>query len=349
MGHNSTPRRLSTPLIAAGLLAMISGRANAGSMTFLAPREVAVRHNGGSLLRGGIKVINDQEVVVGTARGEKSIALNAVTSVIAADGSFKFYPAQETLDEFLAKSASVRGVTIVRDSAPASTPGGPADPKIASVSSAYAKSIGMQPSGIPQASSSSGGFVQSGGFGGASQRPQALARLDAPSIPEVDPATVAKLEQERKAAQIEAATPKFALPGGSTIATTPPASGSNFALPGKSEEVLICSNPKCRKEVSGAKYGDKCPYCGVTWAAESAAEIAQNGSSAPADPRNPFAKAPAAAQPAVAEAPLAPAPGQVVPAAAQPQGFSLETIPWWGKVLGFISSIVVLMWVLGRR
>jgi hypothetical protein len=36
-------------------------------------------------------------------------------------------------------------------------------------------------------------------------------------------------------------------------------------------------------------------------------------------------------------------------AAVAPEGFSLEAIPWWGKLLGFFGSIMVLMFILGRR
>jgi hypothetical protein len=354
MGHISSLKLLLAALIATGSM-LSTDAVEAGSMTFLAPRQGSVRHNGGTLLRGGIKSISDEEVVVVSSSGEKSVAMSTVTSVTSADGAVKFYPAQETLDEFLAKSAGMRGATIVRDSTPGGGRGAGDAKMIGTVSDAYAKSIGMQPASAPKASSSSGGFVQSGGFAGPSQRPQGLARLEAPSIPELDAATVAKMEQERKTAEADASAQKFALPGGGEVKVIPSSGNSRFALPAAGEEVLICSNPNCRKEVPGAKYGQKCPYCGVIWARESVADaVAANppgsvSSSPVVDPKNPFAKAPAAPGPAAAALPQPGAPPPVTPVAAPPEGFSLETIPWWGKLLGFGASIMVLMWVMGRR
>jgi hypothetical protein len=208
--------------------------------------------------------------------------------------------------------------------------------------------IGMQPPANPQITSTGGGFQQSGGFAGASQRPQGLARFETPVIPEFDKATVAAMEEERKVAAIDAVTPKFALPGVTTTVKPAPSAAAG-------EEILICSNPKCGKEVRGAKYGDKCPHCGVIWAAQSGSElVASSTGSTIVDPKNPFAKAgtgaaPNAVQAGAGQPGLAPAPPLPDAAAAPAEGFNLETIPWWGKLLGFGASIMVLMFILGRR
>ena len=363
MGRISLSTLLRAALIAAGVMATFESVATAGSITFLSPRQVAVRHSGGTLLRGGIKSMTDDEVVVNTTGGDKSVALSTVSSVIASDGSFKFLPMQETLDEFLAKSSSLRGVTILRDNAPGGAAGSTDTKTISTVSDGYAKSIGMQSPGSPRGGSSSGGFVQSDGFGGASQRPQQLARLEAPNIPELDPAVVRQLEEQRKQAELASKTPTFGVPGASTP-TGPASSDLTFGRPA-GQEIMICANPKCRKEVPGAKYGDKCPHCGMVWAKESAGDLlAQNppnGSSTPSngsptpvsDPKNPFNKGPVQAAPGPAPAPMAvqqgQPPGAAAPVVGQAQGFSLETMPWWGKLVGFGASVVVLMWLWGRR
>ncbi|QDT53332.1 hypothetical protein Pan44_13480 [Caulifigura coniformis] len=321
-------------LIAAVASFLAGSAAHGGSMTFLAPREGMVRHNG-ALIRGAITLITADQVVV-TPRGgaETSYEMSGVTMISAADNSFKYYPAQETFDEFLAKSSKLQGVTIVRD---APEVGSAAKTKnVAGASDGYARMIGMQPAATSQVTSSGGGFAQSGGFAGASQQPKALAKFDAPSIPELDADAVAAMERERSAA------------GNDSAVTAVPPTGQTPGSAG--EEVLICSNPACGKEVRGAKYGGTCPHCGIVWAQQPAAEIATSippGSSTPVtNPANPFAT-PAATPFTV---PVTPAPATTIPAvAAQPQGFSLETMPWWGKLLAFGASIMVLMFVMGRR
>ncbi len=298
----------------------------------------------------------DEVVVVLKTGVEKSYAMSAISSIVAADNSFKYFPAQETFDEFLAKSAAVRGVTIVRDETP-DVPGGGTrtEPRVlGGVSDGYARMIGMQPPATPQVTSTGGGFSQVGGFAGASQRPQGLARLEPPVIPELDGATVAVMEEQRKAAELEASTPKFALPGGAVAAVTPSSNNKPFALPAAGAEVLICSNPACQKEVPGAQYGQKCPHCGIIWASQSnsdaLAAAAANPGGPLVDPRNPFAKsAPAAGNnaPHNAAAPAVLAPPEAVAPAAE--GLNLENIPWWGKALGFGASILLLMFIMQRR
>ena len=163
------------------------------------------------------------------------------------------------------------------------------------------------------------------------------------------------MEETRKAKELDAATPKFALPGGGAIPVQPTTPKSGFAPPQAGEEVLICSNPNCQKEVPGAKYGQKCPHCGIIWSrtsnADAVAQVAVNGTSATpiVDPKNPFSRPAAPPQTPPIALPNGPAATPVVPAVVQPQGFTLETIPWWGKILGFGASIMVLMWVMGRR
>lgn len=360
MGLRSSPGTGRSIVIAATLAIfgqfVIQGASQAGSMTFLVPREVVLRHNGAPI-RAGMKSMSPDEVVVVLRTGvEKSYAMSAVTSVVAADKTFQYYPAQETFDEFLVKAALIRGVTIVRDDGAGSAGGSGAggDSKtLGGVSEGYARMIGMQPAAMARVTSSGGGFAQASGFAGASQRPQGLARLEPPVIPELDRAVVTALEQQRKAAEIEAATPKFALPGGGVAPVTPLGTGGSFALPPAGEEVLICSNSACGKEVPGAKYGQKCPHCGVTWAHQSTGDIiasAGNSAAGPVvDPKNPFAKAPPAPVPNAMAMPPQPMVAPAAAAAAPPEGLTLDTIPWWGKVLGFGASIMVLMWVLGRR
>ncbi|HVJ86659.1 MAG TPA: hypothetical protein VM452_13500 [Caulifigura sp.] len=352
-------RRLTAFAVAfVGVIAMNANLAEAGSIRFLTPREVVLRHNG-TPIRAGLRSMTQDEVVVVLKTGlEKSYAMSAVNSISAADKTFQYYPSQETFDEFLTRSTNMRGVTIIRDddSAAAGKPGTGNEAKpLGSASSGYARMIGMQPAASPQVASSGGGFVQANGFAGASQRPQGLARLETPVIPELDSPTVAAMEQERKAV-IEANTKApFALPGGGAVplATTPSKSGgSGFALPPAGEEVLICSNPKCQKEVPGAKYGQTCPHCGIVWTQQSNLDALVSESANPSapvvDPKNPFAKVIPVARPAPA---MPPAPAPAVPdaAAVAPEGFSLEAIPWWGKLLVFFGSIMVLMFILGRR
>jgi hypothetical protein len=354
MGHNSTSKLLQAAVFAAGALLAFDGIAEAGSVTFLSPRDVMMRHSSGPV-RGQVKSMSTDEVVMILRTGlEKSYPMSGVTSIIAADKSFQFMPNQESFDEFLGKATNIRGVTVVRDDA-AGGAANPGDTKsIGTVSDGYARAIGMQQAGTPQAGSSSGGFVQADGFAGSSQRPQKLARLDAPNIPELDRATVTQMEEVRKAKELEAATPKFALPGGGVIPIQPTPSKGGFALPEAGEEVLICSNPNCQKEVPGAKYGQKCPHCGIIWSRTSAGDALAgaplNGTSTPVvDPKNPFNRPAAPPQTAPIALPNVAAATPVSPVAVQPQGFTLETIPWWGKILGFGASIMVLMWVMGRR
>ncbi len=300
MGRLSNKLRVSL----VGLLLGTCGpqAAFAGSIKFFVPRDVTMRHNG-SAIHGVIKQIDDDEVVLMLRTGaDKSYPLSAVTSIVAKDDSFKFYPAQESFDAFLERSANLRGATIVREPAAAAGSAGPGGQGAAGsgVSDSYARSIGMQPAAKPESGAAGGGFVQSDGFAGASQRPQPLARLESPNIPELDTATVDAMKAEQKAITEKSASSGFALPGGGSIQVTPSSTkpGGSFALPAPGEEVLICSNPKCRKEVPGAKYGQQCPHCGIIWAAQSGAEnIAQAAASntpLPVDPKNPFANAPAA-------------------------------------------------------
>lgn len=346
MGPHWSWNSVRAALCAAAAVLAFHGMAQAGSLTFLSPREVVMRHNG-TPVRGQVKSMTSDEVVMILRSGvEKSYAMSGVASIIAADKSFQYMPNQESFDDFLAKAGSIRGVTVVRDESPdGATSAGGSTKMIGSVSDGYARAVGMQPSATPQAGSSGGGFVQSGGFAGSSQRPQALARLEAPEIAPLDPAAVSKLVEEKQTQGLAATTPKFALPGGTVAAVQPPASSD------ASEEVLICSNPNCQKEVRGAKYGQTCPHCGMIWAQQSNTEVIAstpvNGAAPVVDARNPFARAPAP-QSAPVALPNTAVPAAVAPAAA-PQGFALETIPWWGKLGGFGASIMVLMWILGRR
>jgi len=332
MAWKSSFKALPAVLIAAVASFLAGSSVIAGSMTFLAPREGTVRHNG-ALIRGAIKLITADEVVI-TPRGgvETSYEMAGVSMISAADNSFKYYPAQEMFDEFLAKSSKLQGVTIVRDATEATAPD--KTKAVSGASEGYARMIGMQPAAAPQVTASGGGFAQSGGFAGASQRPKGLERFEAPTIPELDSASVAAMERERNSS------------GSDSVVATPAPQTPTAA----SEEVLICSNPACGKEVRGAKYGGTCPHCGLVWTQQPAADIAASlpvGSSTPAtDPSNPFTT-PAATPFGI---PTTPAPVTTIPVApAQPQGFSLETMPWWGKLAAFGGSIMVLMFVMGRR
>jgi hypothetical protein len=330
----------------------------AGSITFNVPRTVTIRQNGATPVRGMIRSMSPEEIVVRlNSGGERTFVTSEVTSVVSADNTFKYMPAQESFDDFLVRSASLKGVSISQDPANGASPGSAAPSKsIGGVSDAYARSIGMQPPPSPKSASASGGFAQSGGYAGAGQRPRGPAQLTAPTIPELDQKTVVAMEQERRAAEIEASTPKFALPGGATMPaspiTTPSGNNMTFALPAVTEEVFICSNPACGKEVRGAKYGDKCPHCGIIWAPQSNAEVAAAaGNGQPlVDPRNPFAKpaqpgaAPQTGQP-VALPNQVPAPVAVAPSG----GFDLQSLPWWGKALGFGGLILLLMFISQRR
>jgi hypothetical protein len=140
-----------------------------------------------------------------------------------------------------------------------------------------------------------------------------------------------------------------------TVPTLQPTTPGSVTLPEEpvEGETITCSNPKCKREVPGARYGQKCPFCGVLWAQPNTDVIAKNGGPAGAGPdngSNPFGKAPSPAG-------TAPAGGGVATAVKTPggstvtanTGFGIDSVPWWGKIAGFAGLMFVLWFMTQRR
>jgi hypothetical protein len=320
------------------ILALSATSVAEDSVTFLVPRDAFLFTNSGRVPVRVKSITASEAIVIIKDGSEKAFPLTSFNVLQGADGSFKFSPAKQTFPELLDHMSKIGGVNVVRSSGSVDSGDyavGRAEPP--NPQRAYAQAIGMQTVVPSSAGGASGGFAANGGFAGPSLRPQPLARFELPANLDTDAGANAGARQPAEPAT-------GSKPGAPSIAR----SGSATAT----EDILICSNPKCGKEVPGAKYGEKCPYCGALWAAQSTAEIAANSTpgSTYYDPKNPFARSPGAqpenGQPAAPAPHVLPTPPTVVQAPAE---FSLETLPWWGKLGCFAGAILVLWFVTQRR
>lgn len=320
-----------------GVLCLFTGRmASAGDrVEFRLLRDVTVRLTNGSGVRGKLKSISEQDVVVLMKDDEdKVIPIENVRTLQTNDSSFKYTPASGEFEKLVARVPKIQGATIQRDPAGAATEGeestaskstgeGPGGPP-----AVFARMSGF---GKPPSSSkvaSSGGIIAVDGFAGANLGPQEKVKLDTTAV-----ATLMH---------------KAAAASGAAEAATRPAAPKG-PLVGKPGETVLCANPKCGKPVLSARYGEKCPHCGVTWVQEAAADvIAKGGSSGGVQPvgGNPFGNGSSNNS---AQAGQAASVTPTSPTVAAPQSFNLEAVPWWGKAAGFAGLLAVLWFVSQRR
>jgi hypothetical protein len=332
MGHTLFSRRVAF-LAGATLLWLLSAipAFAADQLEFVPPRDVNIRMANGSLTKAKLKSILPTSIIVSNRDGsEKELSIATVRTVSTSDNSFNYAPAQETFEKLATRAQKIQGVTLrtravagsaasekATSTADLSGDKGPNGPP-----AIYAAMIGLAPKALPEMSSGSAGFVTSSGFGGPNLRPHTHSALDTSAV-----ASMTGLSNR----------PPAGMPG----AVKP----AERELVGKPGEHVYCSNPKCKKEVHDAHYGDECPYCHIIWAKEDApAMVAVNPSGAGSETggSSPFGAAVSA---------TTTTPGAKTTPGAVPivnPGFSLETVPWWGKVGGFGAMLFVL-WFLSQR
>lgn len=336
--------RRSTATARAGLLSFAAWMLLAGPLPaedlleFKPPREATARLQDGGTTRGQLKSISaSQIVIVLRDNTEREIALPKVRSVSANDKSFTYSPAQEDFSKLLERAQKIQGLFITRDAgtgtaatddsgAGAGAPRGGAPNRIPNV---YATAIGLAPEETPAPVNGTSGFDAQRGFAGVSLRAQPPAPLDTAAV-----------------ASLQGAS--GSVPSTTSVKTTPPAVPLVIARPG---EKIYCSNPDCGKEVPSAKYGEKCPHCGIIWAAESSTDViartTPGNTGGPAASGNPFGAAPNQENTAAAVTTAASTPGGSEVTTSS--GFSIDSVPWWGKIAGFAGLMFVLWFVAQRR
>lgn len=337
MGFSQGISAVRCAVFAAAISSSVAFFANAEDrMEFRPARDASVRliTNSG-MVKGQLKSIAaDQVIVIMKDDSEKVIPMTNVRIISTNDKTFTYSPAQEPFDELI-KRPRLQGVTIHRGGGGSAAGSDDTDDPDEAISSkrpngppgVFAQFSGFGANAKAGPLSNSGGFVTQDGFAGASVRPgshkpkldtAALATIVGPGSQNANPATGGPAEVK---------------PEGKLI--------------GKPGETVICSNPKCRKSVTNARYGDTCPHCGVIWLQQSSTELiastkpGNNGSAA--STANPFGSGDNSAGAAAAATPV------TSPTVVTSGGFSIETVPWWGKIAGFGGLLAVLWFVSQRR
>jgi hypothetical protein len=339
MGPSHAVAKGRYALLLAAITFAVLPRANAEDrMDFNPVREANVRLTSGASVKGQLKSIAADQVIVIMTKddSEKVIPMANVRVISTNDKSFTYSPAQESFDKLIERPR-LQGVTIQRgvgSTASGDNANGDDARSSASKSPNNPPEVFAQFSGLGGKSkagplSSTGGFAAQDGFAGQSVRPGKKPKLDTSAL--------ASIVGAPSSASGEPSS------SGASATKTP------GKLIGKPGETIYCSNPKCKKQVTDARYGDKCPHCGVLWLQQSTTDlIASSGSSAAggtSNPANPFGDGGGAAAAGGNLAGNAAASPTVVTSG----GFSIESVPWWGKLVGFGGLIAVLWFVSQRR
>lgn len=319
------------------LLSMATARGE-DAVVFRPVRDVTIQLTNQSAVKGKLKRITATSVIVSLRDGsQKELSIDTVRTVKTNDNRFAYSPAQEPFEKLAVRIKGLQGATIERTGVPPGARAGDDSPK------------GTRPNSPPALFAAMSGFTGGGtqsaaedfsiknGFAGANMRPREQSPIDMDAV-----AFVTGLEAA--ANRPPSISPK-------PIGTA----GQNLGADG---EITICANPACGKRVYGAKYGDKCPYCGIVWLEHSNAEVvaaeksvAHAGSAptaAAGDQKgNPFASGANQVIPPPAPAVNTGAVGATTIVTST--GFDINSIPWWGKIGGFGGLIFVLWFVSQRR
>jgi hypothetical protein len=344
MGPSSPGAKLRRVLVLAAIAVAAAFPAIAEDRIEFSPlREVNVRLTSGAMVRGQLRSIAADQVVVVMKKddAEKIIPITSVKIISTNDKSFTYSPAQESFKELIERP-KLQGVTIHRSATPsASGDDASGDDTTTSASKrpnsppdVFAELSGLGAEAKSSSITSSGGFFAQNGFAGASVRPGKKPKLDTTALASIADPTASALN-----------------PASVGTSGTAAGGGKSTGKPiGKPGETIICSNPLCRKEVPGARYGEQCPHCKIIWLEQSAVEsIASAGSSngaSAASKGNPFGSGGNGQQGGGGAAAGAPV---VSPTVVTSGGFSIESVPWWGKLVGFGGLIAVLWFVSQRR
>jgi hypothetical protein len=336
-------------LIATAVVLLAPGVLSAEErLVFEPPRDANIRMGNGSLVKGRIKSIWPGSLVyLLKDQIEHEVPLSAIRVISTNDRSFQYAPAQEPFEKLAGRTRLPQGVTLQDDEGPTTGQSGSSDGAGAGGGASggpnypprvYASMVGLKTESPPQELGESGGFLTSNGFGGASSRPMPPARIDTRQI-----ASLLNSAESTAASPPVKTSPPLRTQGGPPV--LPSAAASR---PG---ETIICSNPDCRKEVPGARYGQSCPFCGTLWLAESAAETLAANTPPAAGGQvvsgNPFGVTPQTPPSNVTPVTAGTTPGGSTVVTGT--GFSIESVPWWGKIGAFAGLMFVLWFVSQRR
>jgi len=319
------------------LLLSIATARGEDAVVFRPIRDVTVQLTNQSAIKGKLKRITATSVIVSLRDGsQKELGVDTVRTVKTNDGRFAYSPAQEPFEKLAVRIKGLQGATIERTSVQPGVRAGDDSPKGTRPNSPPALFAAM--SGFTGGVKSAGGdFSIKNGFAGSNMRPREQSPIDMDAV-----AFVTGLEAA--AIRPPAISPK---PNGTA--------GQHLDPRG---EITICANPACGKQVYGAKYGDKCPHCGIVWLAQSNAEVvAAEKSVAHAAPGaavavvdrkgNPFGSSASQVIPPPAPAVNSGAAGPMTVVSST--GFDINSVPCWGKIGGFAGLIFVLWFVSQRR